>query len=743
VDAVEPRELETVDLRERRDESLLRAVHDGLYVRSFPLAEERESLEYWLSALWGDAAAADRISVHGLVTGLHLDDPDRRQIAGLAFSELYRESGCGLLSYLAVDAGFRRRGVARELVQRTLETLRRDAAERGAALPAVFGEIHDPDREGDLGPSDVIDPRERASFFAKLGARCVPIRYVQPALSDNGDRARGLQLVVLGAAGDGRTVPAAAVRAFLVDLYTQSEGPPRPDDREFRTMVDELDSGPVRLMPLNAVEEDPSFELTRYGIAFEFVTRSPAPPRLPQPGEQFASFEGDVVAHAYRQRVPFASTPLHVPDACRQVEIQFAPEVRFVSEGRTCTLVAEGAPVDGRRVCVQVRASKTTFRSGITVWHLVLTPRPDLRGGELTDYDVIRLAKLWAGGEQLQGPYGGDGAETSVRALRGDQVWTPRELAHSVVGQAIREQRPMGGIVQLITDDRPGGPWKPAWQAIREAQDEPPIDTSFPFRSDDQRHLVESISGIVQGIVDFREIDDAELRDVFANMSVGEDGLQGIHKGTLLYIAASDRTWEVGKMSYGVSPYLLLPHAVLLHNEEVLREATAAAQEVRVLVDSLAAARVELRTALRRAHWRRPFRSVIRVVRAAAAAALASRRARRGLRHQREHLHRALERDYLPNVFHYPNERRIFESGENARGLNALAQDVRESLNEFDALWDSGTAMRRAMADDLKAGLLFAFAGLALKDYVDPIALLIIFGIAGAAYVAFRFYTYW
>jgi hypothetical protein len=196
-------------------------------------------------------------------------------------------------------------------------------------------------------------------------------------------------------------------------------------------------------------------------------------------------------------------------------------------------------------------------------------------------------------------------------------------------------------------------------------------------------------------------------------------------------------------MSYGVSPYLLLPHAVLLHNEQVLREATQAAQEVRAAVARLAAARRELRDALHRTHWRRPIRGPIRVLRAAAASALASRHARRELRHKRERLHRALDRDYLPNVFHYPNERRIYDAGERSRGLDALAQDARESLNEFDALWDGGTAMRRAMADDLKAGLLFAFAGLALKDYFDPIALLIIFGVAGVAYVAFRFYTYW
>jgi hypothetical protein len=532
------------------------------------------------------------------------------------------------------------------------------------------------------------------------------------------------------------------VREFLVELYTASEGPPSPNDTEFRAMIDGLGSDVIRLAPLNAVEEDASFEVTRYGIAFEFVTRSVMKGTLPRAGEQFASFERDLLAHAFRNRCPFASTPIHVPDACRQVEVQFAPELRFVSEGRTCTLVAEGAPLEGHRVCMQVRASKTEFRTGITVWHLVLAPRPDLRHGELTEYDVIRLAKLWAGGEDLRGPYPGDGPETTVRFVHGDQAWTPGQLAHAVIGDEIKDALPRGGIVQLITDDGPGDWWKPAWKVIREAKEEPPIDTSFPVRSDEQRRFVESIAGVIQALVDFREIDDAELRDVFADMDVGEDGLQGIHKGTLVYMAASDRTWEVGKMSYGISPYLLLPHALLLHNEEVLREATKAVEEERAAVDGLARARKELGRALGRDRLRRPIRSAIEAVRAARAAALAVRRERRKLRDVREDLHSALERDYLPNVFHYPNERRIYDTGESSRGLAALAQDVRQSLNEFDARWEGGSSMRRTMADDLKAGLLFVIAGFALKAYVDPVALVIIFGIGGLAYVAFRFYTW-
>jgi hypothetical protein len=115
---------------------------------------------------------------------------------------------------------------------------------------------------------------------------------------------------------------------------------------------------------------------------------------------------------------------------------------------------------------------------------------------------------------------------------------------------------------------------------------------------------------------------------------------------------------------------------------------------------------------------------------------------RKTLRDARERLHKALERDYLPNVFHYPNERRIYDAGETSRGLAALAEDLRQSLSEFDARWEGGASMRRTMADDLKAGLLFVLAGFALKDYLHPAALVTIFGLGGLVYVMFRFYTW-
>jgi ribosomal protein S18 acetylase RimI-like enzyme len=731
--------MEIVDLRDRRDEDLLRVVHDGLYATSFPLEEEREGLVYWLTALWGVGQDGRGPSVHALVAGTDLSEPSERRIAGLAFVELYLESGCGLLSYVAVDPDFRRVGLGRELVTRGLEVLRRDADEQGKPLRAVFAEVHDPDAAAESPREEVMDPTERVSFFAKLGGRRIPIPYVQPALARGSGRARGLQLIVLCSEAEKRTLRSAVVRDFVTELYERSEDrPPSPNDPEFRAMTQALAADSIQLAPLNAIIEEPAFHVQRYGIAFEFVTRSDPLAKLPDPAEQFASFESDVLSYAFQGRRPFASKPVHVPDPCRRVEIEFAPEVGFLSEGRTCALVAEDAPVDGRRVWVQVRASWTRFRTGVTVWHLVLTPRAGPTDIALNEYDVIKLAKHWMGGEDIKGPYAVSGAEAAVRFSRDEETWTLSELAHDVIGDELKGASPRAGIIQLITGDDDPEAWREAWEVIRAAKEEPAIDTSFPFKRPEQRLLVESIAGVIQTLIDFREIDDAELRDVLAGMDVGEDGMQGVHKGTLLYMAASDRTWGVSKLSYGISPYLLLPHAVLLHNEEILRTADAAVQRERDAVKELSATR----TALGRPSERGRLSHLLRMPFLARTFARHVRKERKTLRAVREELHRGLQRDYLPNVFHYPNERHIYEVGETSRGLSALAQELRESLDEFDARWEGGASMRRTMADDIKAGLLFAIAGFALKDYLNPVALVAIFGLCGLIYVGFRFYTW-
>jgi GNAT superfamily N-acetyltransferase len=654
-----PDDLEIRDLRNARDDELLEELYERLYVPSFPVPEEREDPSIWMPLLW-EPQSVDGIVLHAFVAGADLDEPGPRRIAGLVFCEHYPRSASGLISYLAVDPDERYAGLGRCLVETAIEALHADAGRAGRPLKAVFAEIHDPERV-EAG-ADVMDPTERASFFARLSARRVRIPYVQPELRHGGRRARNLHLIAFPLDGDAISLDAADVRTFLHDVYSAA-GIDTAEDRDFQRMVAALQDSHLALDPLNPVVQQPEFAVAQYGIAFHFVSRGAAG-ELEPATKQFASFERDLLAYSYRDQPPFSSRPIHVPPTCRRISVQFPRELRFVSEGRTSTLVGE----DQRPREVQVRASVTSFRSGIRVSNLVLTPRPGSSRAELNEYDLIRLVKLWEGGEDVTGPYGGEDAEQCVRFGGPDDWRSIRELARDVFEEpAFTKQRPRAGIVQLLTNDRRGQPkWRDVWADILALKQEQGIDTSMPSgrRRKPLKRMIEGISGIVQGLVDFEEIDAQELREVFAGIEVGEDGLVGIHKGTLIQMGVSDRPLVAGIRSYGISPYLLIPHTVLLHNEELLDFATEEASKA---------------AKLRRLG---ELESSIQAVQ------------------------RAVEHDYLPDVFHYPGERLIMESGLKSRGLTDRRDELLTQLGQLRGRWSEVVDRRRGIADDVRNGLL-------------------------------------
>jgi GNAT superfamily N-acetyltransferase len=652
--------VEIVDLRSRPDEELLQQVYDELYLPSFPDPDEREDVSVWKPLLWGERRDGERLLFHALVAATNLEERERRRIAGLAFVELYPRSCSGLLSYLAVGPDFRRTGLGRALVAIALDTLKADAERFGRPLTAVYAEIHDPERVSRR--TDSMDPAERVSFFAKLNSRRVPIHYVQPPLRPGADRARMLDLIVVPAERGQRELNGEDIAAFLRELYGELVEHPAAD-RDLRRMEDELHGGPIELEPLNAVSEQPAFWIGSYSVAFHFVTCG-EPREPPEASEQFASFERDLLAYSNRDQPPFSSTAIHVPDPCRHVRIEFSREMRYVSEGRACTLVADPAqqPRD-----LRLRASKTRFRSGVTVWHLVLTPAEGRSHTRLSEFDLIKLAKLWEGGEAVRGEYPGQGVETCVRFLADGNEWTLRDLAASVFGGDFRERAPKAGILQLIVDEAEHRSWRDLWRALQKAQEESGVDVSMPLRNKTQRRLAEGVGGVIQGLVDFEEIDDQELREVYAAIDIGEDGIQGIHKGTLMHMGISDRPREVGERSFGISPYLLVPHAVLVHNEELLRQASEAAGN-----GTQARHLGELEAELRKVQF-------------------------------------ALEH-CLSNVFHYPGERHIYERGSLSRGIDVREGELRTQLSALRGKWDEKANRRRGIADDVRNGLLLVLS---------------------------------
>lgn len=231
-----------LDLRRQPRPELLTAFVE-LYRNTFTDPAEREDPAQWPARLFGEPAPPQP-RMHLLVA---LDDPSAAApvlFGGLAF-EYYRDSRCGLLTYLVVAPARRRRGLARRLVARAIALLHDEARAHGGALGAVFAEAEDPAQVAAAGHA--MPPQERLRALARLGARRVVLPYVQPRLA--GGSAACRHLLLLAFYPSAAQLDGGMLRRFLHEFY-RALGVEQPQhDADFRLMDGSLDA-PVALAAL-------------------------------------------------------------------------------------------------------------------------------------------------------------------------------------------------------------------------------------------------------------------------------------------------------------------------------------------------------------------------------------------------------------------------------------------------------------------------------------------------------------
>jgi hypothetical protein len=488
-------------------------------------------------------------------------------------------------------------------------------------------------------------------------------------------------------------------------------------------MVKQLRDKPtLPLKYLNQRVEQPQLKFPRYGIAFHYVVSDEKAriETLPPADEPFRSYEDDVLAYAYRDSIPFSTSVRRVPPELQKATLSFASELCYCSEGQAVWLVPSEEPAPTH--IVDVHACVTTFKSGICVNHLVFSSQdPEQYGRDpLNEYEIIKLIKLWEDGEDVRGNLPGEGAESCVSvtapgAGAGADTkaasYTVSELAAKLFPLAPREKHDppvsvklKAGTVELEGEKFDPQMWQAAggvahWAKAKEnkaAWNSRSNETGCP--DDPTRLAVQSLAGIVQGLVDFEEIGADELTDVFIGVPVADEALAGLHKGTLVTVEHEDRDEEAGRPAYFVSPYHFLPQSVLLHNEALVDRANEAWKPAQMSNSTH-----ELTEASRS-------------------------------------VHRELDADILPNVFHYDNEKNFYVTGHESRGIDERANQFRRRLVDLDARYDFLISRRRDRGDDIRNMLLFVISIIgvgAIWKALPVFAVVIILVVGVGGYVAF------
>jgi GNAT superfamily N-acetyltransferase len=217
------------------DSATFRRFYQEVLEPSFPAAELVQ-LDDLSSELAGDES--------GLHCSIVLDGAE--PIAGIISEEYSR--GVLLLSYLAVRADWRNRGLGSrliaEVVPRWQDTLR---------SPLIVAEVEHPKFHG---PNAFGDPVARLRMYERMGARLLPIPYFQPALRPDLPRVRGMVLICLG------SVPTAVapdiVAGFLDEYMGACEGEQAVrTDPEYLALRESVTAFPkaVPLWPLSRIDD--------------------------------------------------------------------------------------------------------------------------------------------------------------------------------------------------------------------------------------------------------------------------------------------------------------------------------------------------------------------------------------------------------------------------------------------------------------------------------------------------------
>jgi hypothetical protein len=424
-------------------------------------------------------------------------------------------------------------------------------------------------------------------------------------------------------------------------------------------------------VPADDTEISASFDFKRFGIVLHFVQKPGEYKKSSVRGNElnpFDSFSEDMLAYQYASgRGSWADSNHSIESEIvkvgqETVKLSMPEAIEYEAEGKKETLNLPprlkdeyGAP---RLRRLAVKASRTIFPSGYAICHLALVDPPEPGPDDFLDeYDVVVLSKLWQGGE-----HSNVADNVFVHQERGGQESPVGAFAKDIFGHKGRAGLEVRiGTVQLITDSTSSDvDWNEIWKAVEEYVNpagEDQLDETLKKR-------VIALGGIVAGVLDFEEIDPTELADVFGPHKRDTTSLIGIHKGTLLYVVDSDRSYDVVAESIGVSPYLLLPQAVLLHNEALLDCAAERAKDL------------EEPAAKRAKGTKRENDPVVL-----------------------ENCFTSMRGDLRlqePNIFHYPREQWLFDQGERTRGLSARRMRVAEEALEIEKRWNVAVETRRS-----------------------------------------------
>ncbi len=325
------------------------------------------------------------------------------------------------------------------------------------------------------------------------------------------------------------------------------------------------------------------------------------------------------------------------------------------------------------------------------------TPKISIAQNPFNEYEIIKLISLYDGRSENTGPYKPENTSAECKLANdikfeyNSTTYSILELIEQLTVDQGNKQTDLAqpklelksGTIQILADEEVMEPLLTAVKARREDDKEAHL-LIIQAMQDCRRKgkILRSLSGIAIGIFDFEETDVEEILDTFEPSFSDSSVFIKFNRCTLLSIAMTDRALEASKI--GVSPYLIIPHAVIIHNEKLIEMAMAKITKAEEMVD------------------KRDFYGCQALL------------TLNQIEKCYELANRYMHRWYLPMIFNYPTETTLFSQGHIKRGTiekYKIAQTrLKELHSQIVSLWE----LRRGFGAAIIATLLTLISALQL-----------------------------
>ena len=393
--------------------------------------------------------------------------------------------------------------------------------------------------------------------------------------------------------------------------------------------------------------------------------------RVPPECPHFRATELDMLSYAFQSNPPLRSRrEIQEPVSVR---IRFPDKTMYRTGGRSVLLPC---PEQERKAVLLV--SSTSFPgSGLQVWHYVFKPA---EGESFTEFDLIKLTHLFdsrAGSIDLP--------DTIVFDLEGG--WAVKastglkapELFARLGGAAPgKTWPPIAGTLEILAEPEIRGLLELVQRAgTNEGSEESRKLKGWAKKNSREASMLRAYCGILTGTLHFSELGEREI--IATLMAAAQDFLLlQLSRCTLASISPESRNFDECWEATGVSPQLLIPHALNLHNEALLNRADEA-------VDGVLG------------------RSGSRIGQLEQACAAAEEN---------------LGRNFLPNVFHSTPDRSLATNCWDGRGAEERRNHTIRKVAELRGIIHARWQRRREAGQAVTAGLLALLAALQARELV-------------------------